>query len=252
MVSVDSIKVLSAIVILLITIIGGAYPFIKKLRTAKYTGLPIGEALAAGVFLGAGLIHMLGSSAKQFAAQGINYPWPFLLAGITFLILLLLEHLGREMYEHDGEDSIGFAILATVMLSMHSFLAGTALGVSHSLSIVIVILFALLAHKWAASFALAVYINKSRLSHSFGILLFLVFALMVPLGIFFGIAITTHIQHHPLLEPTFSALAAGTFLYLGTLHGLKRAVMVEKCCNLKHFSFVIIGFTIMAVVAIWI
>lgn len=165
-------------------------------------------------------------------------------------MLLLLEHLGREMYEHDGEGSKGFAILATVMLSIHSFLAGAALGVSQSLSIVIVILFALIAHKWAASFALAIHINKSKLSHRWGITLFFIFTLMVPLGIFYGNAITTQTQHHPLLEPIFSALAAGTLLYLGTLHGLKRAVMVEKCCNLKHFSFVIIGFATMAIIAI--
>lgn len=78
MASVESIKMLSAIVIFLIAIIAGAYPFIRKFRSAKYAGLPIGEALAAGVFLGAGLIHMLGSSAKQFTAQGISCPWPFL------------------------------------------------------------------------------------------------------------------------------------------------------------------------------
>ena len=47
------------------------------------------------------------------------------------------------------------------------------------------------------------------------------------------------------------AASAGTFLYLGTLHGLSRAVMVQQCCNLKQYTFVIIGFSLMAIVAIW-
>jgi len=48
-----------------------------------------------------------------------------------------------------------------------------------------------------------------------------------------------------------SALAAGTFLYLGTLHGLENATLVKPCCDLKRFYFVILGFGVMAVVAIW-
>ena len=74
------------------------------------------------------------------------------------------------------------------------------------------------------------------------VVLFGCFVLMTPIGILFGQGLQTHMSSFPILEPTFTALAAGTFLYLGTLHGLKRAVMVEQCCNLKHFSFVILGF----------
>lgn len=252
MTGTTSIKIYSAILLFLVAVIAGAYPFINKRRNGHSRHFASGEALAAGVFLGAGLIHMLGNAARQFAAQGIHYPWPFLLAGATFLILLLLEHLGRELYEHDGADSIGFAVLAVVILSVHSFLAGAALGISHSVPIVIIILIALLTHKWAAGFALAVQINKSKLSIKTGGALFFVFTVMAPLGILLGDITTAHMQHYPLLEPIFSALAAGTFLYLGTLHGLKQAVMVEKCCDLRHFSFVMLGFAIMAVVAIWV
>ena len=247
-----SIKWISIILILVVTAIAGYYPFFKRIkdRTARLD-FPIGESLACGVFLGAGLMHMLGDSAQDFIHEGYNYPVPFLLAGITFLVLLLLEHIGREIYEKDGGGSSGFAILAMLMLSIHSFLAGAALGLSQSLSVAVVILLAILAHKWAASFALSVQLNKSTLSIRTGLSLFTIFALMVPLGILLGDFATQHLAQHPLLEPVFSALAAGTFLYLGTLHGLKQSVMVEKCCNLKRFSYVIVGFVIMAVVAIW-
>ena len=137
------------------------------------------------------------------------------------------------------------------MLSFHSFLAGAALGISGSLSVFIVILLAIIAHKWAASFSLAVHINKSQLPFNIAVLLFLVFALMTPLGILMGDLIQNTLHSYQLIEPVFSSLAAGTFLYLGTLHGLERAVMVKKCCDLKHFRYVMLGFAIMALVAVW-
>ena len=74
---------------------------------------------------------------------------------------------------------------------------------------------------------------------------------MTPLGIYFGDVISTSLAEHTLIQPIFSSIAAGTFLYLGTLHGLSRSFMIEKCCNLKNFTYVIIGFSLMAVVAIW-
>ena len=81
--------------------------------------------------------------------------------------------------------------------------------------------------------------------------LFCIFSLMTPIGIVLGAAATTALNNYPLLEPIFSSLAAGTFLYLGTLHGLENATLVKQCCDLKRFYFVILGFAIMAVVAIW-
>jgi zinc transporter ZupT len=245
-----TIKIISLLLILSITLVAGFYPFFKKLKTKQSHAFPIGESLAAGVFLGAGLIHMLGDAAQDFDHLHFDYPIAFLLAGTTFLLLLLLEHIGREMYKKRGASN-GFAILATLMLSIHSFLAGAALGLSGSFSVVILILLAILAHKWAASFALSVQINKSQLNFKAGAALFAIFSLMVPLGILCGASATHALANYPLIAPIFSSLAAGTFLYLGTLHGLERAVLVKKCCNLKQYSFVMLGFIIMAVVAIW-
>jgi zinc transporter ZupT len=130
-------------------------------------------------------------------------------------------------------------------------LAGTALGLSTKPSTFFVLLIAILAHKWAAAFALSMQLSKVSISHRKRIILFLIFAVMTPLGIIFGEIIVDKLQHFPLLSIIFSALAAGTFLYLGTLHGLARSFMIKKCCNLNHFSFVIVGFVIMAIVAIW-
>jgi zinc transporter 1/2/3 len=244
-----NLKMLFALIILFVTIISGFYPFWKKQQTMVFQS-QIGEALAAGVFLGAGLIHMLGDSAAEFNAVHVAYPLAGLLCGATFLFFLLLEHIGKDIYHHQGSNN-NFAILATIMLSIHSFLEGSALGVSGSILMSILIFLAIIGHKWAASFALAIQINKSNLSLKIGILLFTIFALMLPAGVIFGSLSRQYLTNYPLIEPIFTALAAGTFLYLGTLHGLERAVLVKDCCKLQAFSFVIIGFSLMALVAIY-
>lgn len=243
-------KILAIILIFLIALLSGIYPFFKRV-TQKSFNFQAGEALACGIFLGAGLLHMLADAGRSFAVLGYTYPFSFLLAGLTFLILLLLEHTGREIYEHQGEASPGFAVLACLMLSTHSFLEGAALGLSASFSVFLVIFLAILAHKWAASFALAVQITKTSLSIRSGLLLFLMFAVMTPLGIAVGSCVSQGIQAASLPTAVFSALAAGTFLYLGTLHGLSRSIMVDRCCNLANYLFVMVGFAIMAIVAIW-
>jgi zinc transporter 1/2/3 len=243
-------KPLALIIILVITVFAGILPFKKKL-TSPYFDFPIGEAIACGVFLGAGLIHMLGDAASEFSAAGYHYPFAFLICGSSFLLLLVLEHISRELYEHK-HSTTQIAILATIMLSVHSFLEGAALGISGSLATALILAIAIIAHKWAASFSLSLQINKSGLGFKVSIVCFSIFALMTPLGILLGDWVSSATGNaHLLLTPIFSALAAGTFLYIGTLHGLQRATMIERCCNLREFLFMLSGFALMAVVAIW-
>ncbi len=244
------LKIYIALSVLVITILSGWYPLRLCGKMEKVQTFPIAEAIASGVFLGASMMHMLHEAVIYLLEHHIYYPWPFLLAGTTFLLLLWFEHLGQEFYCHQDIYAAPFAVLAVVMLSMHALFAGAAIGVSSNWSLVLVIALAVFMHKWIASFALAVEIRRSMLTSSIGIVCFGIFAMMTPLGIFLGSLITSHIENHIWLMPVFSSLAAGTFLYLGTLHGLKRAVMVEYCCNLKHFSFVIVGFALMAIVAV--
>lgn len=238
------------LVILFVTTISGIFPFVKKANNPEGFHFPIGDALASGVFLGAGLIHMLSDSAGDFSELNIDYPFPFLIAGITILLFLLLEHIGGALSKSNKGNLSFMAIMATIMLSIHSFFEGAALGLSEQLSVALVIFLAIITHKWAASFALAISINKTSLRFLARLILFIIFVFMTPLGILFGQAAHNYVSN-PFVEPTFTAIAAGTFIYMGTLHGLDRSVLVKDCCNTKQYSFVIIGFSIMAIVAIW-
>ncbi|WP_302473898.1 ZIP family metal transporter [Legionella sp. PL877] len=247
-----TLKIIFAISTFVVILLAGWYPFKKRIKSDGHIDFPIGETLATGVFLGAALLHMLPDSNMLFNQMGYHYPLAFIITGAVFLMFLWFEHLGKELYHHHDASHPAFAILACCMLSIHSLMLGAALGFNHSNSMIIMLFLAIIAHKWAESFAVAVQLNKSSLSRAQSLGLFFIFSLMTPLGIFLGWYFGHGIETDSLFDPILIAASAGTFLYLGTLHGLERCVMVERCCNLRDFSFVIIGFLLMASVAIYV
>lgn len=246
------LKFFFALSIVTVILLAGWYPFKKRLREDAHFDFPVGETLATGVFLGAGLLHMLPESNDMFNKLGYQYPFAFIITGIIFLLFLWFEHLGKELYHHNNKAHPSFAIVAWLMLSVHSLVLGTALGFSHEYPLIIMLYLAIITHKWAESFAIAMQLSKSTLTPLQGITFFLLFAMMTPLGIYIGYYFGHGVETNSLFDPILIATSAGTFLYLGTLHGLERCVMVERCCNLRDFSFVIIGFLLMASVAAYV
>lgn len=246
------LKVFFAISVVIVILLAGWYPFKNRRKTSESIDFPIGETLATGVFLGAGLLHLLPESAIEFSKLGYQYPLAYLITGLVFLLFLWFEHVGRELYHHQKGNHPAFALLAWLMLSVHSLVLGTALGFSQEYSLVIMLFLAIITHKWAESFAIAIQLTKCSLSTAQSLGLFLIFALMTPLGIYLGWYLGHGVYTQTVVDPILIAISAGTFLYLGTLHGLEQCVMVERCCNLRYFSFVIIGFLLMGSVAVYI
>lgn len=249
MITATTLKLFFALSISITIILAGWYPFKKRLRDGEHVDFPLGETLATGVFLGAALLHMMPESNHLFAMQGYHYPLAYLITGVIFLLFLWFEHLGKELYHHQDAAHPAFAILAWIMLSTHSLILGSALGFSSDYPIMIMLYLAIITHKWAESFAIAIQLNKSSLQPAKSLLLFSIFMLMSPLGIYLGWYFGQGTENQSIFSPILIAASAGTFLYLGTLHGLERCVMVKRCCNLRDFSFVIIGFLLMAAVA---
>ncbi|MFT4058097.1 MAG: ZIP family metal transporter [Legionella sp.] len=252
MVCATSLKIFFAFSIFIVILLAGWYPFKKRIKEEQHIDFPVGETLATGVFLGAALLHMLPEANALFKTMGYNYPFAFIITGAVFLIFLWFEHLGKELYHHKNAEHPAFALLAWGMLSIHSVMLGAALGLAHYNSIIIMLFLAIITHKWAESFAIAVQLNKSSMTTNQSLVFFLLFSMMTPLGIYFGWYFGHEVETNSVFDPVLMAASAGTFLYLGTLHGLERCVMVERCCNLRDFSFVIIGFLLMAAVAIYV
>lgn len=249
MMTATTIKLFFALSIVLVVLAAGWYPFKKRQLQGEHVDFPLGETLATGVFLGAALLHMLPEANDMFQQLGYQYPFAYIITGITFLVFLWFEHLGKELYHHHDTTHPAFAILAWGMLSIHSLVLGSALGFTNDYAIVTMLFLAIITHKWAESFAIAVQLNKSSLPTKTSVFFFILFAMMTPIGVFVGWYFNHGVETHSLFDPILISASAGTFLYLGTLHGLERCVMVERCCNLRDFSFVIIGFLMMALVA---
>lgn len=243
------LKIVFALLIFAVILLAGWLPFKKRLQQDHHHDFPVGETLATGVFLGAGLLHMLPEANSLFQEMGYDYPFAYVITGAVFLLFLWFEHLGKELYQQHDATHPAFAILAWGMLSVHSIMLGTALGLNHSNSLIIMLFLAIVVHKWAESFAIAIQLNKSTLQTMASFGFFISFALMTPLGIFLGWYFGRGVETNSVFDPILIAASAGTFLYLGTLHGLERCVLVERCCNLADFSFVIIGFVLMGAVA---
>ncbi len=247
----EALKIAMTIAVILVAYMAGG-PVLRRAggQESRFYGML--EALAAGVFLGAGLIHMLGDADGEFTTAGLDYPWAFTIAGGVLLLLLWFEHWGRRASEAAEAGGGRFmALLATAMLGVHSFLVGGALGTSSEMAMTLIIFVAVLAHKWAASFALALELTRSTLSRRGRWWAFSLFVLLFAFGVVAGAALMRFDKAAPLAEPVFSSLAAGTFLFFGTLHELDQAPLIAKSGRIGGFLAATAGFVLMAIVAVW-
>ena len=205
------------------------------------------------------MLMMLPSSFSVFrqALPDVDYPIASIIAVSAFVILLAIEHLTGQVVnervatadssENEQAPAI-IPLLLTGMIAAPSFFLGVALGVSDGAQANLIFI-AIILHKGTAGFALALNMVRSTLSHRQAIILFLAFAVMTPLGLLLG-GITRELQPDwlPIFKACILAMGSGTFLYMATLHELKRAPMIQYCRNSSCFFFMLGGFIVTALV----
>jgi len=211
-------KIISLLVIFAAGLFGGLAPTKISLTPQGKRKLTLGNAFSGGVFLGAGLLHMLPDARENFTAFAgdVAYPYVTLICGGGFLLVMLLEKAVLGGSEDIGAMSKGRSVypyLLCVILSVHSIIVGTSLGLEASLVASVGILVAILAHKWAAAFALGVSLRENGFSLSLHVRLICFFALMAPLGVVLGTIFSALFSGKAalLFEAVFDALAAGTW-----------------------------------------
>ncbi len=255
-------KLISIIAVIFVGAMGGIFSL--KLSESKNSRrlFSLGNSFAAGVFLAAGLLHMLPDANEGFSQFG-DFPWAYLGCAIGFIMILFLERvvlaghhavaesLEKHSDEHERKLSFHLMIL-TLILSVHSIIAGIALGTERSLRHSAIILFAIVAHKGSASFALAINLLKEQTKKKIVYLIISLFCFMTPLGIVLGILINHLMSGVPqqIATASFDALAAGTFLYVSIL-GIAHEEFSEHKDKMWKFIMMCIGIAVMAVVAIW-
>eukprot|EP01138_Halocafeteria_seosinensis_P010373 gb/GECG01010591.1/.p1 GENE.gb/GECG01010591.1/~~gb/GECG01010591.1/.p1 ORF type:complete len:445 (+),score=34.86 gb/GECG01010591.1/:1-1335(+) len=99
------LKILSGVFTFVMALIGA----FAALLLYKKPGLPVSAANtgAAGVFLSAGLVHLLPDAVEEI---NTDFPWAYVMCGIGFLVTLLIEqtagvwHHQRHCDEHENQE----------------------------------------------------------------------------------------------------------------------------------------------------
>lgn len=244
------------LIILITPFIGGYVPFAKPDQVRASGGFPRGEAFSSGVFLALSLMMFLPASDHLFGLQlpELNYPLSSIIAIIAFLGLLAMEHMTTHAIEsqqiklQQGHLPARIPLVMTTVIAFPSFFLGTTLGMSDNAAATLIFI-AIILHKGTAGFALMLTMVRSTLTRTQTVILFSLFAITTPLGILAGgIVHQDFANSTALIKAIVLSLGAGTFLYLGTLHEMKHASLIEHCGKRNCFLIMLSGLVITALV----
>jgi len=246
-------KLLAALLLLITAILAVIYPIKARTRVTDHRFMDLGDAFASGIFLGAALFHMLpdANAAFQEALGHYTYPLAELFCAAGFVLLLFLERLTMNS-EHHHELTIPY--LAAVTLIIHSLIEGAALGVNTALATAMIIFLAIFVHKGSESFALSIILCRgNHLSTKSLYWLVGIFSVMTPIGILLGTVITSFLQFKEaqLIAAGFNAFAAGTFLYMSTLHHIHHHQRMHEAEGMVEFFCLLLGLGLMGLVVLW-
>jgi solute carrier family 39 (zinc transporter), member 1/2/3 len=251
---VTEFKLIAAFLVLLAGFAGGGFAnrFLKGKSSHNSTALA--NTFAGGVFLGAALLHMLPDAIGNFNIyfEEFNYPLFALATSFGFLVVLLLDKVIGPALERDKNENAIYPYILMATLSVHSIITGMALGLEDQLISAGAILFAILAHKSTAAIALSVSFTREDVPARRSRNLQRMFYTTTPIGILLGTWWSVSIEGpgEAKFEGIFDALAAGTFLYIAVMDILSEE-FAGSTRRLPRYAMTLIGFTIMAIVAIW-
>jgi solute carrier family 39 (zinc transporter), member 1/2/3 len=265
-----ALKFLAIVVLLGLAALGGLLP----LRVAKWEQadkwFSLSNAFAGGLFLSVGLIHLIGEADEGFVEAGVHdeYPFGLLLASCAFLGILLLENVVvREDAEDERVDVGSTAVavevddkrdaglrarLLVILLSVHSFIAGMAIGAETTVAATVAILIAIIAHKGPEGYALGLSLYEAGKERSELIRTVLLYSIMTPIGIVVGTLLAEVLtgEAQILAEAIFDGLAGGTFLYIATL-GILKEEYAKPEYRWPKYTATALAVVLIAVVSIW-
>ena len=265
----------STVLIFAMGLVGGLIPWWVGRRASHgehgahgIDWLSLGNCFAGGVILAAGFVHLLGDAASGYAAAypQDDFPWPFAIAAASFVSILAIERVLPRIPAGDrsGGDPEAAALVAAaaggvfpylllLTLSIHSLIAGLALGTQTSSSGFAIVLTAILAHKASAAFALGVSMHRAEIPRRRATPLIAGFAVMTPIGVLAGILLTSLASSaaEAAFEIWFDAIAAGTFIYIGALDIIREEFIPARSGRRRRFIATGAGLLVMTLVAIW-
>ena len=133
MISLLALKIIAALSILAVGVLGGIIPLLAARLRASQRFFSLGNALAGGIFLGVGFTHLL-PEAGEMLAEFTDYPLAPLLAAAGIAILLWIDRVYFESMGPAGREESGgqrrplYPMIMLAALSIHSVITGIALG----------------------------------------------------------------------------------------------------------------------------
>ncbi len=132
-------------------------------------------------------------------------------------------------------------------LGIHSVLSGVALGSSADDAEAVSLGVAILSHKYLASFAVGVPLNKSVISLRVAMGIALCFSMLTPIGILVGFLLQSSFAAKPWISDIFICVAAGTFLYVSICEIMipefryTLTLSLSRSLTLSHFDAVLLS-----------
>lgn len=201
-----------ALILFLLTIVSG---LVALFRSWGEELLHAFIALGAGLFLGAVFLHLLPEAMSNGYEERVGV---WVLAG--FLLVLFAERIVAARFGAEHSHVV-VSLSALVGLSFHSILDGLSLVAAGPLSLVSAVGISMIYHKLIDSFALGSLLALGSFKPRSRRLIVVLFAALTPFTLLFA---STFLSHLPeIATKSMQALAAGTFLYIGTCQLLPEA-----------------------------
>lgn len=139
-------------------------------------------------------------------------------------------------------------LLVVLALSVHELFEGLAVGLEKSADAVWYMFGAVSAHKLVIAFCIGVELVTSDMTTKLVIIYVFTFAVVSPLGIGIGMIVSnSNHSSTDLISVILQGLASGTLLYVVFFEILQN----DKKSGLKQFLAVLLGFTIMFIIALF-
>lgn len=184
----------------------------------------------------------------------LQFPLPEFILAMGFFLVLVLEQVALAQREASSIPEETRALLPTgsiqtlspqppvpgtrsairagllvLALALHAVLEGLALGLQEAEGAVLRVCLALVLHKCAVAFSLALKLLRGRLRPPAVVACLTLFAMMSPLGVGLGTAVAAGAgPRQRLCRGVLEGLAAGTFLYITFLEILPQELGVPQ------------------------
>jgi len=124
-------------------------------------------------------------------------------------------------------------------LSLHGIFEGIALGVLNHSNEVIMLFIAIIAHKWAESFALGISFYKAKIETKIFLKMLTIFTFFTPVGILIGMYFS---KSGFLIEGIMLSISSGTFLYVSTSEVIVEEFSSKGSKHIKFWCYLTGGF----------